>query len=344
MNITSRNLLSLIIMVFGIGTAFLVTPSAAADKLKLGQLRAANASFVAAEKGFYAAEGIDVEFVFFRSGAELVPALSTGQIDVAMTSPGAALYNAMAQGVNASIVAAYSVADPNRAGGDPNAIAVRQDLIDSGKVKSAKDLKGTTVAITARGQFTNLFADEYLKSGGLTEKDVRMVNMSYPDMLAAFQGKSIDAGSVLDPYGAVAEKEKFAVSVMKLSELMPGFTLGVVMYGERLSKKDRDLGMRFMRALHKGNAYNLSVLATPEGRNEVAQIYQKYVPLQSAAVYADPKMGLSLGRETLAVDVDGPYGLRWQLKWYTNANLVPKAPNLDSVVDNAFANAAAKAK
>jgi len=343
MNTTPRKLLSFAAII-GIGTALLATPGFAADKLKLGQLRAANASFVAAEKGFYAAEGIEVEFIFFRSGAELVPALSTGQIDIAMTSPGAALYNAMAQGVNATIVASYSVADPNRAGGDPNAIAIRQDLLDSGKVKSAKDLKGMTVAITARGQFTNLFADEYLKTGGLTEKDVRMVNMSYPDMLAAFQGKSIDAGSVLDPYAAVAEKEKFATSVVKLSQLMPGFTLGVVMYGERLSKKERDLGMRFMRALHKGNDYNLRVVGTQEGRNEIAQIYQKHVPLQSAAVYADPKMGLSLGRKTLAVDIDGLHGLRWQLDWYANAGLVPTKPDLAKVVDNAFAIAADKAK
>ncbi len=41
---------------------------------------------------------------------------------------------------------------------------MRQDLLDSGKVKSAKDLKGMTIAITARGQFTDLFADEYLKT------------------------------------------------------------------------------------------------------------------------------------------------------------------------------------
>ncbi len=70
-------------------------------------------SFVALRKRASSpSEGIEVETVFFRSGAELVPALSTGQIDVAMTSPGAALYNAMAQGVNATIVASYSVADP----------------------------------------------------------------------------------------------------------------------------------------------------------------------------------------------------------------------------------------
>jgi len=341
MNTTPRKLLSFAAII-GIGTALLATPGFAADKIKLGQLRGANVSFVATEKGFYAEQGIEVETVFFRSGAALVPALSTGQIDVAMTSAGAALYNAMAQGINARIVASYSVADLGRPGGDPNAISVRQDLLDSGKVKTAKDLKGMTIAITARGQFTDLFVSELLKSAGLTENDVRIVSMPYPDMVAAFQGKSIDAASMLDPYLTTAETQKIASPLMRLSKLLPGYTLGVVMYGDRVGKENRDLGMRFMRALHKANAYVRKVIDTEAGRNEIAAIYQKHVPQRSVDVYANPKMGESLGRATLAADVDGPHGLRWQLEWSTAQKLVPKAPDLNKAVDNTFAAAADK--
>ncbi len=327
----------------GVGAALLSTPSVAADKVKMGMLRSANIALVAQEKGYFAKENIDFSIEIFRSGAALVPSLSTGQIDIAMTAAGAALYNAMAQGVNALIVAGYSVADPGRPGGDPNWIAVRHDLTESGAVKGAKDLKGKTIAITARGQFTNLFVDEYLKTGGLTEKDVRIVNMSYPDMLAAFKGKSIDAGATLDPFARVAEKGKFATKMMGLSQLMPGFTLAVVMYGDRVGKEDRDLGMRFMRALQKANIYTHKALMTPEGRKEIAQIYQKYTPQKSAAVYEDPKMGLGLGRLDLVADVEGKHGLRWQLNWYHDVGLIPKMPDLNKVVDNSFAEAAVKA-
>ncbi len=338
----SRRLL-LLTLGAGIGTAALANPGLAADKVKMGMLRSANIALVAEAKGYFAKENIDFSIQFFRSGAALVPSLSTGQIDVAMTSAGAALYNAMAQGVNARIVGGYSVADPKRPGGDPNWIEVRKDLVDSGQFKSAKDLKGKTVAITARGQFTNLFIDEYLKTGGLTEKDVRLVHMSYPDMLAAFQGKSIDAGSTLDPFARVAEKGGFAVKVMSLHKLMPGFTLAVVMYGDRLSKENRDLGMRFMRALQMANVYTHKALKTAEGRKEIAAIYQKFTPQKSAAVYEDPKLGLSLGRTTMAADIDGKHGLSWQLDWYSKAKLVPTKPDLGKVVDNSFAEAADKA-
>jgi ABC-type nitrate/sulfonate/bicarbonate transport system substrate-binding protein len=114
------------------------------------------------------------------------------------------------------------------------------------------------------------------------------------------------------------------------------------MYGDRLGKKDRDLGMRFMRALAKANVYTRKAVTTPEGRKEIAEIYQKYAPQESAAVYADPDMGLSLGRTSLAVDVDGKHGLRWQLDWYADIKLVPTKPDLGKVVDNSFAEAADK--
>jgi len=316
-------------------------PASAADKIKYGMLRVPSALFVAMEKGYFAAEGIEVSPIFFRSGAELVPSLSTGQLDAAATSPGAALYNAMAQGVNAVIVADYYVLDRDQPGGDPNGVIVRKDLVDSGKIKTASDLKGTTIAITARGQVTDLFAGMLLGSGGLTAKDARIVQMPYPDMLAALQGKSIDVAVAVDPFMTIAENEGFAVHFRGMADVVPGLNLGVVMYGDRMGKKDRALGMRFMKAFDKGNTYLRKRLREPGGRAEIAEIYQKHLPLKTQAMYE--KVSLGLGREHLMVDVEGRYGLRWQLKWYTDLGLVPKQPDLKTGVDNSFAEAAAKA-
>jgi len=100
------------------GTALAPRPALAADEVKVGMLRLPTALFVGIDQGYFSAEGIDAKPVFFKSGAELVPALSTGQIDVATTSPGAALFNAMALGINATIVADYDWGEElYRAGG-----------------------------------------------------------------------------------------------------------------------------------------------------------------------------------------------------------------------------------
>ncbi len=329
--------------VLALAASFVVPATASAtDHLKYGMLRVPQAVLVGISKGFFKEKGIDVEPVIFQSGAQIVPELSTGQVDLAATSPGAALYNALSQGVKAKIVADYFVPGPKQPGGDPNAVAVRKDLIDSGKFKGPADAKGMTFAITARGQFTDLFARKFLQLGGLTEKDVRIVTMPYPDMLAALKGKAIELAAGIDPSLYRAVQEGIAVRYKRLSEVLPGLNLGVIMYGDRLIDKDRDLGMRFMTAYQKANSYLRHRLIEPGGRNEIAQIYQKYLPLPDPSLYE--KIGLGMGNEKLIVNVDGDYGLRWQLDQYVASGLVPNPPDLKKIVDNSFAEAAAKGK
>jgi NitT/TauT family transport system substrate-binding protein len=340
MKLTQR--LALVLTAASIASAALAIPARAADKVKFGLLRVPQALFVGIEKGYFAEKGIEVEPVFFRSGAELVPSLSTGQIDLAATSPGAALYNALGAGVKAKIVADYYVPGPDQPGGDPNAVTVRQDLLDSGKVKGPADVKGMTMAITARGQITDLFGAMFLHKGGLTEKDVRVVTMPYPDMLAALQGKAIEVAVAIDPQITIAEEQGIAKRFVKLSDLLPGINLGVVMYGERLAEKERDLGMRFMAAYHKANMYLRQRLPQPGGRDEIGAIFQKYLPIEDVTLYR--KIGIGLGNENLSVNVTGTHGLAWQMQQYRDRGLIQTAPDLAKVVDSSFAEAAFKGK
>ena len=106
--------------------------------------------------------------------------------------------------------------------------------------------------------------------------------MPYPDMLAAFQGKAIDIAVFTDPFFAIAERDGLAVRLVDMVELMPGLNLGVIMYGDKLGKKNRDLGMRFMRGFHRANLELRRLLGSPDGRREVARVYQKYIPLEDA--------------------------------------------------------------
>ncbi len=309
-----------------------VLPAHAADKLKVGMLRIPQAIYVGVDQGFFAAEGIDVEIVNFRSGAEIVPALSTGQVDAAITAPGAALFNAFAAGVNAVIVCNTATVVPHGPGGDSGAIVVRKDLVD--KIKSAADVKGMTAAITARGQLSQISMATFLKSGGLTEKDVRIVNLPYPDMMAAMQGKAIDIAFLSDPFVTIAEQNGFAQRLVVASKLTPGISNVVLMYGERLSKKDRELGTRFMHAYNKANLKLREWLTAPGGRAEIARVYQKFAPIKNAALYE--KIGLLVGDTDMTVKIGGDYGLAWQLKQYQDRGLIPSTPDLDKYVDNSF--------
>ena len=95
--------------------------------------------FIAMDEGYFARFGIKVEFVVFSTGAEAIPALVEGKLDIGAGNLSAAFFNALARGIPVRVTA-----DKGRSGrGDrTNAIMVRKDLADSGQIKSVADLRG----------------------------------------------------------------------------------------------------------------------------------------------------------------------------------------------------------
>jgi NitT/TauT family transport system substrate-binding protein len=320
------------------GAALVPRAALAADEVKVGMLRLPTALFVGIDQGYFSAENIDVKPVFFNSGAELVPALSTAQIDVATTSPGAALFNAMALGVNATIVADYWTSGKDVPSGDSAFIMVRKDLAPYGTFKP-QDAKGLTVAVTAHGQMTELFAAQYLTSQHMQPTNVNLVEMPLPDMNAALLNHAIDIASTIDPYATLLAQQGNAVKVAGLSAIMPGYVQAVMMYGQRMGQTDKPLGLRFLRAFSKANMYLRAHATTPAGRAAIAAIYQKYIPLDDPTLYA--RIGLAMGPVDLKVDVESKYALRWQMQQYVAEGLVTTAPDLKKSVDNSFAEALA---
>src|SRR5439155_906886 len=62
-------------------------------------------------------------------------------------------------------------------------------------VKSMQDLKGRKVAISGgEGSTGSYWMATKLRPAGLDLKDIDMVNMGFPDMVAAFASGAIDAG------------------------------------------------------------------------------------------------------------------------------------------------------
>ena len=258
--------------------------AAAADDVSIGMVRLPTAVFIALDQGYFAAEGLNVTPVFSQNGAEIVPALATGKIDVALASPGAALFNALALGVDAKIVADCWVAPRTPGTNDYAFIDARKDLAPNGNFK-ARDAKGLTFAITAHGQMTELFAAAYLQSAGLSLSDVRLVELPFPEMEAAMRNHAIDLASSIEPYPTLGARSGASVKVAGITTLMPGYVQAVLMYGNRIATTKRDVGVRFMRAYNRANAFLLRNLTTRAGRRQIALIYQKYIPLDDPSIY-----------------------------------------------------------
>jgi len=83
-------------------------------KLGLPNVLADVGLLVAQHRGYFAAEGLVVEFVSTPSLNEVIPAVSTGELEVASGGISAALFNAVARGLAMKIVADRATLGPGR--------------------------------------------------------------------------------------------------------------------------------------------------------------------------------------------------------------------------------------
>ena len=246
----------------------LVCPVAAraADVVKMGELPSISnvGLYIAIDKGYFQARGITVEIEPFASGAKMVPALATGQLDVAIGTPSAGLYNAIAGGMDFKIVADKGQTRP---GYNFTPLVVRKDLVDSGRVKSIKDLKGLKIASGAKGINFDYMLAKMLEHGGLGFDSVEVVYLGYPEGIKALAARAVDAAFVPEPWGMQAEQQKVGVRLF-LPEQTPAistFQVAVIMYGAKFTKERPKVAREFLQAYVQGvKLYNQRGLKDPE--------------------------------------------------------------------------------
>jgi NitT/TauT family transport system substrate-binding protein len=93
----------------------------------------------------------------------------------------------------------------------------------SGDVRSVKDLKGKTVAIPSRFSDERLIVLKALKENGMKPTDIKMVEMSPPDVAGALAAKAIDAFSMGEPYPSQAEMGGFGRVLFHAREYWPDY-------------------------------------------------------------------------------------------------------------------------
>jgi len=295
--------------------------------------------YIADKKGYFKQEGLTVEFTNFDSAAKMVAPLGVGQLDVGGGSVSTGFYNAVMRGIDIKIVADKGSTPPGH-GFQP--LMVRKDLVDSGRYKSLKDLKGMKIAGSAPGSGSTSTMNEALKKAGLKPTDVDRVFMGFSQMVLALQNKAVDAALITEPSATTAEKSGAAVRVMGDDEIYPNHQLAVVIYSGAFIKQKPDAAKRFMRAYIRAvRDYNDALnkdgkLAGPQG-DEVVSILTQYTAIKDPEVF-----------RTITVQGTNPNGrvdepsLRNDLAYFKGTGNLQGNVTLEQALDNSFVDAAVK--
>jgi NitT/TauT family transport system substrate-binding protein len=179
--------------IIGLGTAIWVTAGvlapAQAEPLRLrysiwvgyGPL------FVAAEKGFFAKEGVEVELIQIEDDTATLAALFAGQIDALATATQVVVAS---NEPDEEALACVLMLDDSQ-GGD--------GILATKDIQTIADLKGKLVAFGHRSA-SQFYVNVLLKEVGLSEADIEVVDLRSDAAAEAFMMREVDAAVTWEPY------------------------------------------------------------------------------------------------------------------------------------------------
>lgn len=198
---------------------------------------------VAKEKGIYKEQGIDISIFEGQGSGTAVKLVAAGQDTFGLAIYGAML-SAIAKG--AEVKGIFSIGQRSE-----EAIIT---LADSG-INEPKDLKGKSIA-AAPGSASSALLPAFLKAVGLSESDVKVVQLAGEAGRMALIRKQIDA-DVAFVTDAVPQLEQVGVKVNIMDWADYGLNLpGVgVVASDKTIKEKPDLIKRFLKATTRGWEY-----------------------------------------------------------------------------------------
>jgi NitT/TauT family transport system substrate-binding protein len=291
--------------------------------------------FIAKERGYFAAEHIDLSIKLVDAAQAAALAVAGGDADFGITAFTAAFFNLAGKGA-LKVIAAQSREEP---GYDFVAYVASKRAYDAG-LRAPKDLAGKSVAITTVGSSFHydlgLLADKY---GFPLERVQLRPLQSIPNMMAALAGGQVDA-TLLPANNALQLRAQGAGEIIGWVGAETPWQLGALFTSSAHVADDRALVERFVRAYQKGLADYSNALLARDAAGErtfgaaaeaLLPIFERWVRpkptleiVKRSANYADP-----LGRLEVK-------SVRDQVAWFQRQGLVDAAVDPNAFLELGF--------
>ena len=247
--------------------------------------------YLAQDRGYYAAEGLEVELKY-GTIQNLLKLVSDGDVAFAAAS-GDSLIPQRQQGVAITYVLTFWTKSPI------GALGLAGN--NSPPLRGPADLKGKTVGVSAPDSSTHFGLKALLRSAQLTDDDVKLIAIGTTEVEALIQ-KRIDAAMTFLPNEAAQMRSLgFSVETIAVGDYLnlvpPGFVAG-----DKLLKERPDVVQKFVTATLKGlrdtqadptAAFEASLKRMPELSTD-KQPLQRDV-LTATLDYYKPLQGRALG-------------------------------------------------
>jgi NitT/TauT family transport system substrate-binding protein len=206
------------------------------------------ALYQAKAEGYFDAENIEVEVTVGRGGSAALQIVATGSADVVYGAGLLSVVGAYAKGAPVTILSNA------RLGAGDAFWYVKKDS----PIRTCKDIDGKQFTYSAPGSFSNLLAESLIKEFAIKPKLVQTGNMaSARTMMMSGQTDTAWTGFPAN-MDVIRSGEARVVCSGEDSKVLHGLSSRGITANSDWLAKNRDVAVRLMRALWKGQLYNFS--------------------------------------------------------------------------------------
>jgi len=199
-------------------------------------------AYYAQDLGLFRAAGLNVDITTLANGGVTATALAGGSGDVGVSNT-VQIATAIARGLPLTVIAGaglYSTRAPS------TAICVSK----ASPLHTARDLEGKTLAVAALNDQSTVAMKKWMTDNGADYKKVRMIELGYPEMIAALPAGRVDAAMLAEPWQTTARNGDDRLFAKPFDSIAPEFNIGVWATTRAWAQAHPDLVKRFTTAIY----------------------------------------------------------------------------------------------
>lgn len=268
--------------------------------------------YLGKQKGFFAAQHLDITLATASGGATIIPAVVAGQEQFGFSNV-TSLLIAQTKGLPVKVVA-----PGNSSTGTPGKDFAAIVAPAASGIRTAKDLEGKTVAVNNLNNIADTTVRAAVRKAGGDPTTVKFVEIGFADMPAALANKRVQAAWEVEPFLTVARDQGNQVVSWNLVDTAPNMMIAAYFTTSSYAAKNPDVVTRFAAAIQQSLQYAAD---HPDEARAVLTTYTK-ITADVAAKLTLPKWPTTINRQstqTLADDI-------------LQDKLVTKAPDVSALL------------
>lgn len=300
-------------------------------KIGSGPVTAAGPLYIADDRGYFAAEHLNVEIVSLDASQQVAQGVVAGALDIGATAATAAAYNLGAKG-GLKIIGGQGREVPTFHG---SAFLISNKAWDAG-LRGIKDFAGHSVGIVQTGGPIHYELELALEKYHVDDKSIRIVALqTLPNVASAVAGGQVDAGVDVNTFALKLDATKSAHLLAWVGDETP-WQNTLLYVATKTADERKPMLEAFLRAYKKGSRDYYDAFSDAQGHRKDGPTAPAVLAILSKHLNQPPEQldaGISYDDPDAKLDVTDV--LR-QIAWFKSQGMVPADADGDTMIDKRY--------